>query len=62
MADEKLTRILPGTDRITGKEEDETVERLPELSYGQREIINLYIYQNKYRHLDMGVQFYVITH
>jgi hypothetical protein len=26
MADEKLTRILPGTDRITGKEEDETVE------------------------------------
>jgi hypothetical protein len=34
MADEKLTRILPGTDRITGKEEDETVERLSKLPYG----------------------------
>ena len=33
MADEKLTRILPGADRITGKEEDETVEWLPELPY-----------------------------
>jgi hypothetical protein len=37
MADEKLPGILPGTDRITGKEKDETVERLPKLSYGQRE-------------------------
>jgi hypothetical protein len=26
MADEKLPGILPGADRITGEEEDETVE------------------------------------
>jgi hypothetical protein len=34
LAHEELTRILPGANRITGKEEDETVERLPELPYG----------------------------
>jgi len=44
LADEELTRILPGTDRIASKEEDETVERLSELPYRQRGIINLYIY------------------
>jgi hypothetical protein len=44
LADEELPGILPGTDRITGKEEDETVERLSELPYRQRGIIILYIY------------------